>query len=153
MLFDSDDLGLDYNILNLANLNEEDIVDNSSVSLVSEKEGFLRGNMFKDEYVPYKNLTYFDIKPVSERDAKLLNIMNHEFVINDLNLYLDIHPEDKRILEIMEKEINNVKNLKSEYVRMYGPLEVCDTYGESFKWIRNPWPWEDNDDNGGSMYV
>lgn len=141
MLFDGDD-GL-INDIFLG-------IDNSEVDLVDVKEGFLRGNMFKDEYIPYRNLSYEEIKVKSDRDAKLLNVMQYEFAINDLNLYLDVHPNDKYALNEFNRLVEEVEKVKEEYVKLYGPLEVCDNIFDKFKWIDNPWPFEDD---GGSMYV
>ena len=60
-------------------------LDNNN-NVLDAKEGFLRGNMFKDEYLPYKNMTYINIRPKSDREAKLFNVMQYSFAINDLNL-------------------------------------------------------------------
>lgn len=145
MLFDNDDM--DYSFLNMIGLNDK--MDNPNNDLLSCNEGFLKGNMFKNEYVPYKNLTYIDIKPKSDREAKLFNVMQYSFAINDLNLYLDLHPEDKDMLYKLEEIIKKEKEAKEDFINSYGPLDICDTKGNEFEWINNPWPW----DNGGDMYV
>ena len=85
MLFDNND----YSFLDLVN-NQD-----NNTNMYTVKEGFLRGNMFRDEYLPYKNYSYININPKSDREAKLYNVMQYEFAINDLNLYLDIHPNDE----------------------------------------------------------
>ena len=43
-----------------------DIKLNRDKKILNPEEGFLRGNMFKDEYKPYKNLTYFKLNPTNE---------------------------------------------------------------------------------------
>lgn len=144
MLFDNDDV-IDLNFLNLSN-----IISDKDVDILSVKEGFLRGNMFKDEYEPYKNLTFLDITPKSDREAKLLNVMSYSFAINDLNLYLDLHPQDKKVLKLLEKLIMEEKSAKEKYISLYGPLDVCDTKGDKFKWIDSPWSW---DNERGNIYV
>ena len=96
MLFDNNDNTMDYSIYNLMGLN-----NNFNNNLVPSNEGFLKGNMFKDEYIPYKNLTYVNINPKSDKESKLLNVMQYSFAINDLNLYLDIHPEDKEMINTL----------------------------------------------------
>lgn len=154
MLFDSDDL--DYSFLNLAGLtnnksyNNNNMYDLDNNKIVSSKEGLLRGNMFDNEYVPYKNLTYITIYPKSEREAKLFTVMQYSFAINDLNLYLDVHPEDKDILYKLEEFIKEEKKAKQEYVDNFGPLDICDTDGNEFKWINSPWSWEKD---RGEKYV
>ena len=151
MLFDNDNTFMNYDFMELANLTN-DMIDTKNINteLVSVKDGFLKGNMFKNEYKPYKDLTFLNIIPKNEREAKLLNVMQYEFAVNDLNLYLDIHPEDKNMLNILEKMIEELNEAKEEYINNYGSLNVCDTNGEKFDWIDSPWPF---DGNGGSMYV
>lgn len=153
MLFDNNDnSGFDYSIFDLANYNLMNNMNmNSNVNILSAKEGFLRGNMFKDEYKPYKDLTFINIKPKSEMEAKIYNVMQYSFAINDMNLYLDLHPEDKKGVSLLKELIKEEKVAKDEYERMYGPLEVCDVDATTFDWIKEPWSWEK--DNGGGMYV
>lgn len=124
--------------------------DNSS-KLVSVDEGFLRGNMFSTEYKPYKNYTYKKIIPKTKREELLLEVMELAFAINDLNLYLDLHPEDTKMLNKFNELVEKSCKCEMEYVKNYGALEVIDnTSEEKFEWIKNPWPW---DNEGGTKYV
>lgn len=117
---------------------------------VAPEEGFLRGNMFRDEYVPYKNLTYFKLVPTSDREKKLFKVMEYSFAINDLNLYLDLHPEDEEAYRIFQNFVEQKEKAKKEFTRSYGPLVVTDDEFKTYEWMKNPWPW---DNDGGSMYV
>ncbi len=157
MLFDNNDL--DFALFNLStpksmpmnmSMNMTNMFDKSNLNILSAKEGFLRGNMFKDEYKPYKNLTYIDIKPRNDREAKLFNVMQYSFAINDMNLYLDLHPDDMEAMALFEEFVKEAKEAKKEYMEQYGPLTVTKTKGNKFNWIDNPWPW---DDLGGNIYV
>ena len=119
--------------------------------LVSVDEGFLRGNMFASEYKPYKNYTVKKIIPRTKREELLLEIMELSFAINDLNLYLDLHPEDSKMLKKFNDLVEKSCKCEMEYVKNYGALEVIDnTSYEKFEWIKNPWPW---DNEGGTKYV
>ena len=149
MLFDNNDVNLDFTFLDLANLTNNKI-DMNTPNILPAKEGFLRGNMFKNEYKPYKNLTYINIRPQSDREAKLFNVMQFSFAINDLNLYLDLHPDDTRVVRLLEELVKEEKQSKKEYMEQYGPLTVTKVKGDKFDWIESPWPW---DDLGGNMYV
>ncbi len=153
MLFDNNDVNLDFTFLDLANLTNSQSMpkmDMNTPNILPAKEGFLRGNMFKNEYKPYKNLTYIDIRPQSDREAKLFNVMQFSFAINDLNLYLDLHPDDTRVVRLFEELVKEEKQAKKEYMEQYGPLTVTKVKGDKFDWIESPWPW---DDLGGNMYV
>ena len=127
-----------------------DVNFNRTVNILSPMEGFLRGNMFKDEYEPYKKLTYFKLVPQNEQERLLYQVMAYSFAVNDLNLYLDLHPDNKEVFDLFKKYVIEEKNLCNEYVKKYGPLEVNETMGTKFNWIDSPWPW---DNKGGSMYV
>ena len=158
MLFDNNNVDLDFALLNLTSGNNlgksinmtNKMFDKSNPNILPAKEGFLRGNMFKNEYVPYKNLTYINIRPKSDREAKLFNVMQYSFAINYLNLYLDLHPDDKEVMNLFEQLVKEEKEAKKEYMESYGPLTVNKTKGDKFTWIDSPWPW---DDLGGNLYV
>ena len=127
-----------------------DVDFSRTLNVVSPMEGFLRGNMFKDEYEPYKNLTYFKLNPSNDKERLLYQVMAYSFAIYDLNLYLDLHPDNKGMLDLFKKYVKEEKELCNEYVNKYGPLEVNEVKGQKFDWINSPWPWETR---GGSMYV
>lgn len=153
MLFDNDNMNLDYTFLNLAGItNNLNFKSNNLMrkDILAAKEGFLRGNMFKDEYESYKNLTFMNIRPKNDREAKLFNVMQYAFAITDLNLYLDLHPEDRSAMSLLTEYINEEKRAKQEYEQQYGPLVITDVKGEKFNWVDGPWPWENV---GGSLYV
>lgn len=109
---------------------------------VSEEEGFLRGNMFANEYEPYKNMTYIKPKIKGERELYLFKIMEVCFAINDYNLYLDVHPNDKDILTKYKTATEKLHRLTKEYEEKYGPLSINASAYDTFKWIESPWPWE-----------
>lgn len=127
-----------------------DVDFNRTSNVLSPMDGFLRGNMFQDEYEPYKNLTYFKLNPSNDKERLLYQVMAYSFAINDLNLYLDLHPDNKGMLDLFKKYVKEEKELCKEYVNKYGPLEVNEVMGQKFDWINSPWPWETR---GGSMYV
>lgn len=127
-----------------------DVKFSHNENILSPVEGFLRGNIFADEYEPYKNLTYFKLKPKDEKEKMLYQIMALSFAINDLNLYLDLHPDSKEVLDLFKKYVNEERDLCQTYVKKYGPLEINQVSGNKFTWIDSPWPW---DKMGGSIYV
>lgn len=127
-----------------------DVDFNRTGNVLSPMDGFLRGNMFQDEYEPYKNLTYFKLNPSNDKERLLYQVMAYSFAINDLNLYLDLHPDNKGMLDLFKKYVKEEKELCREYVNKYGSLEVNEVKGQKFDWINSPWPWETR---GGSMYV
>ena len=141
MLFDSDML------MNLTDLN---MMDSKQNTLTDDKVGLQRGNMFNDEYKPYKNYNPKEIIAKTEKDALMLKLYELNFAIIDLNLLLDLHPEDNKMYEIYKKYVNSFDKAKKMYEENYGPLEITCVDNESYDWIKNPWPW---DKDGGTKYV
>lgn len=120
-------------------------------NLASVKDGFAKGNMFNDLYDPYKNYRYQELTSNNKQEELLLEIMVLSFAINDLNLYLDLHPTDESMLKKFKDLTEKAYSKEMEYVKCYGPLEVMDSESLSkFEWINNPWPWENT---GGTKYV
>ena len=136
MLFDYDML------MNLSNINTLD-----NTSLVNAKEGLIRGNMFEKEYKPYKNYNPKRLEIKNENDELLLKLYETYFAIVDLNLYLDLNPNDNKIYEIYKSYINNYEDIKNMYESKYGPLEITCVDSQSYNWTHNPWPWDGGKQN------
>ena len=65
------------------------------------------------------------------------------FTVHELNLYLDSHPNNKMALRYFRKYNEELKKLTAMYEEAYGPLKATsDMNGESWNWIKHPWPWE-----------
>lgn len=117
---------------------------------VSPSEGFLRGNMINDEYVPYKNYNAVQLVPRNDREKRMLKIYEYCFALNDLNLYLDTHPDDMEAYRLFQQFVEEEKRARKEYSEMYGPIVLTNANYPNYKWSENPWPW---DSMGGNMYV
>ncbi len=148
MLFDNTDFDYEISFLKIPGSDFNKEIRDSK--FLSPEEGFLKGNLMKDEYVPYKNLTYCKLTPQNEQEALLLKLMAYSFAINDLNLYLDLNPKDQSTYELFKKYVKEKNRLEEMYSEKYGPMTITETQGSSYNWIMDPWPW---DNTGGSMYV
>ena len=141
MLFNDSDLGL----ISFIGISDNDYND----QLYSIDEGFMKGNMFENEYKPYKNFKVKQIKANNQKEEKLYKIMALNFAINDLNLYLDLHPDNQEKLQTFKSLIKQKETLEEEYTKEYGPLKLEQVSGKNFNWVSS-FPWEKT---GGSMYV
>ena len=146
MLFDENFGFFTYDLNN----NNDNNLNNEKYNIVNSNEGFLKGNMIKNEYKPYKNYTYRKLSTSSKKEALLLEIMELCFAINDLNLLLDLNPDDEKLNKLFKDYVVKSYEKQLEYVNNYGPLEVKETNGKNFDWIKSPWPWDDED---GVKYV
>jgi hypothetical protein len=142
MLFD------DANVVNVYIKNNDSKKDEPA--LINADEGFIKGNMFKDEYIPYLNFKPQNLVPKTEKDALLLKLYETDFALHDLNLYLDLHPQDEKMYTAFKQYVNLYNNCKETYEKKYGPIDLESSIPEKYDWYKNPWPW---DKDGGSMYV
>ena len=82
-------------------------------------------------------------QPALSRQALLHKIMETDFAIYDLVLYLDTHPDDCECLEMFMKLKESCKQLKDEYAKKFGPLTFSQVNSENYwTWISDAWPWE-----------
>ncbi len=138
------DLDLDYFNLNKKNIEQKKYNNKNDLNL---ETGFYLGNIFTDLYDPYKKYSPKKINGYSEKQKMLLKLQELDFIINDLNLYLDINPTDSMMYEVFKKVSLEYDELKKKYYEKYQVLELCkDVYGK-YTWTNNPWPWD------GGYYV
>lgn len=123
-------------------------ISNNSTSynnkLYGAEEGFLKANMMRNEYMPYKNMTYIEPSITNEREKELFEIQKYAFAAHDLNLYLDVNPGDKDLINLFNKYNEKANELTANYERKYGALNLSDSNGLNktpWSWIDNPWPW------------
>ena len=67
------------------------------------------------------------------------------FVVSDMLLYLDTHPDDQCALNFCREHISMRRQALNEYARLYGPLTIDtadDAASDSWLWVTTPWPWE-----------
>lgn len=107
-------------------------------------EGFIRGNMFQNLYDPYKNQRPYEIKPMNEQAKMLTNIDSLGFAMIDLNLYLDVNPNDQKAINLYNQYRNQKEELLKTYEKNYGPLLLSSDALEKtpWAWDDKPWPWE-----------
>ena len=116
----------------------------NNCGLYSLEEGFLRGNMFPNLYQPYKGEKVKRIVPKSEQERMMLEIQKLNFAMKDINLYLDVHPEDKCMIQLFNQYREEVNQLSAEYQRYFGPFQLSSPELNRVPWLWSnmKWPWE-----------
>lgn len=71
-------------------------------------------------------------------------IQQVDFVLVELNLYLDTHPTDHKAINQYNEFTQRSMALKSKFQSLFGPLTH---FGHSFStypwtWEEAPWPWQ-----------
>lgn len=117
--------------------------NNNERLLFQPNEAFMLGNLFQDLYQSYKGFSNYCFQPCNQRQQMLLNVQINEFVAHEINLYLDNHPNDMKMLKLYHEYIKKAKQLTKEFEEKFGPLEVKNTNCNiPFQWIEGPWPWQ-----------
>jgi spore coat protein JB len=67
-----------------------------------------------------------------------------DFVLVELTLYLDTHPDDYQALQQFNQYAQQSMQLKRAFEMKFGPLQQ---YGNSYtdadwSWGTSPWPWQ-----------
>ncbi|MGM9950949.1 MAG: spore coat protein CotJB [Lysinibacillus sp.] len=76
--------------------------------------------------------------------SQLEEIQAIDFVLVELNLYLDTHPQDLEAIQQYNETSLKSMELKRNFEQQFGPLM---NFGKSFSgypwsWIETPWPWQ-----------
>ena len=93
-------------------------------NLYNPYNGFIRGNLFKNLYEPYLKKEPYDVKPMNEQASMLTDIDSLCFALVDLNLYLDIYPNDKNMINLFNQYRKEKEYITKEYEEKYGPLTL-----------------------------
>lgn len=80
---------------------------------------------------------------MNQREQLLNEIGIVSFVLVDLGLYLDTHPNDKNALEYFKHYAKIYKQMESDFAVRYYPLTLCDNDScKEWDWGNAPLPWE-----------
>lgn len=80
-----------------------------------------------------------------EQYAALKKLMELHFVVIELELFLDTHPNDVEALRLYNDTAMRYQNMLCEYQRKYGMImahSVDYTDPRMWDWVEGPWPWE-----------
>ncbi len=116
------------------------------LDLYDPYEGFIRGNMYKNLYDPYKINSPYEIKPMNEQAEMLTYIDALCFACIDLGLYLDVFPNNKDAINLFNKYNGQKNSLMNKYQEKFGPLTLDSDALNAYPWAWNerPWPWDNN---------
>lgn len=118
-------------------------------SLFSPMTGYDNGNLFSNLYSQYKNYEPIKLVASNEKESMLYELSRFSFAAHELNLYLDLHPDDQGMLNLFNDYKNKYNILALEYEKRFGPLTTGSTNMNKipFTWESSSWPWR------GDFYV
>lgn len=80
-------------------------------------------------------------KEMSKKEL-LRQITAVNFVLVDLHLYLNTHPNDREALAKYNSLAMQSRMLRENYEGCFGPLSYGSCSAYPWQWINEPWPWE-----------
>lgn len=103
-------------------------------------EALSRGTLFPGLDLPWKNIANTG-HPLA--NTPLGELMSLDFVLHELQLYLDTHENDEEVFMLLKELTALAEEGRERYVERYGPVTPADLkHANSFTWLKNPWPWE-----------
>ena len=79
---------------------------------------------------------------IALREDMLIDISALDFMLTDLNLYLDTHPCDVNALMLFNNIKAQADMCRNQFTDAFGPLTPGSTSNTTWNWIDNPWPWD-----------
>jgi spore coat protein JB len=76
--------------------------------------------------------------------AQLYDIQAVDFVLLELNLYLNTHPNDLPAIQQFNRFAQQRRSLVQPFETEFGPLlHAGHSYSKQpWEWINAPWPWQ-----------
>lgn len=104
-----------------------------------QTEALSNGTLFPGLNLPF----HLKIQGSSLPDSNpLTELQALEFVVLELGLYLDTHPDDTEAFELFRQYVAMEKTAKAAYEAKFGPLHLSSAAsGDSYRWLEGPWPW------------
>ncbi len=106
----------------------------------SKAEALQTGTLFPGLNLPFR--AAINAKTQIENTA-LAELMALDFAIDELGLFLTTHPDDQEVLNLYWSYIKLAKEGREKYQKMYGPLMQTDITEDGYRWLQDPWPWDE----------
>lgn len=101
-------------------------------------DALAQGTLFPELDLPF----HLQVKgqPVEQTPESELQALC--FVLGELGLYLDTHPEDQEAFAVFQRYAKLEQEGRERYEAQYGPLtQKATARSERYTWVNDPWPW------------
>ena len=110
----------------------------SATPAYESSEALERGTLFPGLDLPFMNIVNDKLE-----QTPMTELMAIDFVIDELELYLDTHCSDKEAFAMYQSFLMLKEEAHKRYVNACGPIKQTDMLGsDSYTWLDNPWPWD-----------
>ncbi len=103
-------------------------------------EGFKHGTLFPSLNLPF----HLNVYAKNAHDAPLNELQALSFVILELGLYLDTHPEDDEAFYLYQQYVKLEEETRKKLAdsgHSYQFYQTESAHNDSYTWINDPWPW------------
>ncbi|MFR6394585.1 MAG: spore coat protein CotJB [Oscillospiraceae bacterium] len=76
-------------------------------------------------------------------NSALSELMALDFAVDELGLYLTTHADDREALELYWSYIAMAQEGRKRYQETYGPILQTDITPDGYRWLNDPWPWDE----------
>lgn len=102
------------------------------------EDALARGTLFPGLDLPFMGLVNQNVP-----STPMAEMMAIDFVVDELELYLDTHPEDDEAFALYQTMLSLQQEAHKRYAKRCGPIRQSDMLGmDSYAWLSGPWPWE-----------
>lgn len=107
-------------------------------------QALAQGTLFPGLNLPFQRAV--EGKPVEK--TPLTELQALQFVLHELGLYLDTHPQDREAFQLFQKYAALYQEGAARYEEQYGPLyQISAAADDRYTWLCDPWPWNFKEEN------
>ena len=104
----------------------------------SQADALANGTLFPGLNLPFRLAVEGSTLPATP----LAELQALEFVVLELNLYLDTHRDDTEAFALFKQFSAMEKAARAAYESKYGPItKETAAAADSYQWLSDPWPW------------
>lgn len=104
----------------------------------SQQDALVNGTLFPGLNLPF----YLKMEGGPVPATPLAELQALEFVIHELGLYLDTHPEDSEAFDLFQQYSKAEQTARAAYEAKNGPLtRQAAAQFQQYRWLESPWPW------------
>lgn len=87
------------------------------------------------------------MNPADEEWYLLKKVQELDFVVVELTLYTDTHPDDQDARKQWREAIKEASRVRRQYENKFGPLSLLSVPSKQaielgWQWNSQPWPWQ-----------
>lgn len=104
----------------------------------NQSDALSNGTLFPGLNLPF----HLKVEGSSLPSGALTELQALEFVVLELGLYLNTHPDDTEAFGLFKQYAAMERSAKAAFEAKHGPLmKESAATGDCYRWLQDPWPW------------